>query len=107
MLSDKELPGYLRPNPRPVSRRDRDIDRLPDRGVESSDPLGHLDPERVASSMILNGAPNLIYAQPGPVRLLHIGGDPIYLISQRPDDSLANHRHSAWIGGCNPWSPPA
>jgi hypothetical protein len=49
----------------------------------------------------------LIYAQPGPVRLLHIGGDPIYLISQRPDDSLANHRHSAWIGGCNPWSPPA
>jgi len=34
-------------------------------------------------------------------RLLHIGDDPIYLISQRPDDSLANHRHSAWIGGCD------
>lgn len=33
-------------------------------------------------------------------RLEHIGDDPIYLISQRPDDSLANHRHSAWIGGC-------
>jgi DNA-binding transcriptional LysR family regulator len=33
-------------------------------------------------------------------RLQHIGDDPIYLISQRPDDSLANHRHSAWIGGC-------
>lgn len=33
-------------------------------------------------------------------RLLHIGDDPIYLISRRPDDSLANHRHSAWIGGC-------
>jgi DNA-binding transcriptional LysR family regulator len=33
-------------------------------------------------------------------RLRHIGDDPIYLISQRPDDSLANHRHSAWIGGC-------
>ena len=32
--------------------------------------------------------------------LLHIGDDPSYLISQRPDDSLANHRHSAWIGGC-------
>ena len=46
MLSDKELPGYLRPNPRPVSRRDRGVDRLPDRGIESSDPLGHLDPER-------------------------------------------------------------
>ncbi|MGI5146205.1 LysR family transcriptional regulator [Plantactinospora sp. CA-294935] len=34
-------------------------------------------------------------------RLLHIGDDPIYLVSQRPDDSLANHRHSAWIGGCD------
>jgi DNA-binding transcriptional LysR family regulator len=33
-------------------------------------------------------------------RLVHIGDDPIYLISRRPDDSLANHRHSAWIGGC-------
>lgn len=33
-------------------------------------------------------------------RLLHIGDDPIYLISLQPDDSLANHRHSAWIGGC-------
>jgi len=32
--------------------------------------------------------------------LRHIGDDPIYLISRRPDDSLANHRHSAWIGGC-------
>ena len=46
MFSDKELPSYLRPNPGPVSRRDRGVDRLPDRGVESSDPLGHLDPER-------------------------------------------------------------
>jgi DNA-binding transcriptional LysR family regulator len=33
-------------------------------------------------------------------RLVHIGDDPVYLISQRPDDSLANHRQSAWIGGC-------
>jgi DNA-binding transcriptional LysR family regulator len=33
-------------------------------------------------------------------RLVHLGDDPIYLISQQPDDSLANHRHSAWIGGC-------
>ncbi|GAB3465283.1 LysR family transcriptional regulator [Actinophytocola sediminis] len=32
--------------------------------------------------------------------LRHLTDDPIYLISQRPDDSLANHRHSAWIGGC-------
>jgi hypothetical protein len=46
MLSDKELPGHLRPNPGPISRRHRGIDRLPDRGIESNDPLGHLDPER-------------------------------------------------------------
>src|SRR5262245_21990213 len=34
-------------------------------------------------------------------RLIHLRDDPIYLISLRPDDSLANHRHSAWIGGCD------
>jgi len=33
-------------------------------------------------------------------RLVHITDDPIYLISRRPGDSIANHRHSAWIGGC-------
>jgi DNA-binding transcriptional LysR family regulator len=34
-------------------------------------------------------------------RLVHLRDDPIHLISQRPDDSLVNHRHSAWIGGCD------
>jgi DNA-binding transcriptional LysR family regulator len=33
-------------------------------------------------------------------RLVHVVDDPIYLLSQRPDDSIANHRHSPWIGGC-------
>jgi DNA-binding transcriptional LysR family regulator len=33
-------------------------------------------------------------------RLVHVADDPIYLVSERPDDSIANHRHSAWIGGC-------
>jgi DNA-binding transcriptional LysR family regulator len=33
-------------------------------------------------------------------RLVHVADDPIYLVSQRPDDTIANHRHSAWIGGC-------
>jgi DNA-binding transcriptional LysR family regulator len=33
-------------------------------------------------------------------RLVHVTDDSIYLVSQRPDDSIANHRHSAWIGGC-------
>jgi DNA-binding transcriptional LysR family regulator len=33
-------------------------------------------------------------------RLVHVAYDAIYLVSQRPDDSVANHRHSAWIAGC-------
>ncbi|WP_410657286.1 LysR family transcriptional regulator [Amycolatopsis sp. lyj-112] len=33
-------------------------------------------------------------------RLVYIRDDPIYLVSRRPDDSIANHRHSPWIGGC-------
>jgi DNA-binding transcriptional LysR family regulator len=33
-------------------------------------------------------------------RFVYIGDDSIYLLSQRADDSIANHRHSAWIGGC-------
>ncbi|MFD4637760.1 LysR family transcriptional regulator [Lentzea sp. NPDC058436] len=34
-------------------------------------------------------------------RFVHLGDDPIHLISRRPDDSLAHHRDSAWIGGCD------
>jgi DNA-binding transcriptional LysR family regulator len=33
-------------------------------------------------------------------RLIHIADDPIYLVSRRPNDAIANHRHSPWIGGC-------
>jgi len=33
-------------------------------------------------------------------RLVHVADDAIHLVSQRPDDSVANHRHSPWIGGC-------
>lgn len=33
-------------------------------------------------------------------RLIHIRDDPIYLVSRQPDDSIANHRDSPWIGGC-------
>ena len=33
-------------------------------------------------------------------RLVHVVDDPIYLVSRQPDDSIANHRRSAWIGGC-------
>ena len=33
-------------------------------------------------------------------RMIHVADDPIYLVSRSPDDSIANHRDSAWIGGC-------
>ncbi|MDH2430465.1 LysR family transcriptional regulator [Sphaerisporangium sp. TRM90804] len=33
-------------------------------------------------------------------RLVHLCDDPIHLVSGQADDSIANHRHSAWIGGC-------
>jgi len=33
-------------------------------------------------------------------RLVYLRDDPIYLISQRLDDDIANHRDSLWIGGC-------
>ncbi|NJP35501.1 LysR family transcriptional regulator [Micromonospora thermarum] len=35
------------------------------------------------------------------IRLLHIGDDSLNLLSRQPDDRLANHRDSAWIGGCH------
>ena len=34
-------------------------------------------------------------------RLLHIGDDSLYLLSTRPGDSIADNRHSPWIGGCD------
>ncbi|AZM46939.1 LysR family transcriptional regulator [Streptomyces sp. WAC 06738] len=33
-------------------------------------------------------------------RLVHVADDPVHLISRRPDDSVADHRGSPWIGGC-------
>src|SRR5918994_6671804 len=33
-------------------------------------------------------------------RLVHIADDPMYLVSRRPADSVADYRGSAWIGGC-------
>ncbi len=33
-------------------------------------------------------------------RLAHIGNDRIHLLSRRPDDTVADHRYSPWIGGC-------
>ncbi|KOV85434.1 LysR family transcriptional regulator [Nocardia sp. NRRL S-836] len=34
------------------------------------------------------------------LRVVHLGDDPVHLLSRTPDDRLANHRDSAWIGGC-------
>ncbi len=58
MLSDKELPGHLRPNPRPVSRRDRGVDRPPIAALRAATRWATSTRNGVASSMILNGAPN-------------------------------------------------
>jgi DNA-binding transcriptional LysR family regulator len=33
-------------------------------------------------------------------RLAHVVDDPLHLVSRRPGDSIANHRDSAWVGGC-------
>jgi DNA-binding transcriptional LysR family regulator len=33
-------------------------------------------------------------------RLVRVGDDSIRLVSRRPEDSIASHLHSAWIGGC-------
>ncbi|GLY75579.1 LysR family transcriptional regulator [Actinoallomurus iriomotensis] len=34
------------------------------------------------------------------LRLTHLLDDPLYLISQKPDQRLEDHRDSAWVGGC-------
>lgn len=69
------------------------IDRHP---VEALQMLRHGEID-IALVFRYAGAP----AEEEGCRLVHIGDDPIYLISRRPGDSLANHRHSAWIGGCD------
>jgi DNA-binding transcriptional LysR family regulator len=33
-------------------------------------------------------------------RLTHLLDDPVYLLSDRPDQRLEDHRDSAWVGGC-------
>ena len=34
------------------------------------------------------------------VRLVHLVDDPTYLVSRQPGETLADHRDSTWIGGC-------
>jgi DNA-binding transcriptional LysR family regulator len=33
-------------------------------------------------------------------RLTHLLDDPLYLVSDRPDQRVEDHRDSAWVGGC-------
>ncbi|HEY1177825.1 MAG TPA: LysR family transcriptional regulator [Phytomonospora sp.] len=33
-------------------------------------------------------------------RLAHLLDDPLYLVADRPDQRLEDHRDSAWVGGC-------
>lgn len=39
-------------------------------------------------------------AEDAGIRLIHLLDDPIYLVSQRPGETLDDHRESLWIGGC-------
>ena len=34
------------------------------------------------------------------VRLTHLLDDPLYLVSDRPDQRVEDHRDSGWVGGC-------
>jgi len=34
------------------------------------------------------------------IRLVHLLEDPVYLVSDQPDQRLQDHRDSAWVGGC-------
>jgi DNA-binding transcriptional LysR family regulator len=40
-------------------------------------------------------------AEDEDLRRVPLRDDPIYLISQQPQDNLGNHRDAAWIGGCD------
>jgi DNA-binding transcriptional LysR family regulator len=33
-------------------------------------------------------------------RMVHVADDTVHLVSRRAGESVADHRHSAWIGGC-------
>lgn len=68
------------------------IDRHP---VEALEMLRHGEID-VAVVFRYAGAP----IEDEAFRLFPIGDDPVYLLSTRPDDTIVNHRHSAWIGGC-------
>jgi DNA-binding transcriptional LysR family regulator len=54
---------------------------------------GHID-----VALIFRYAETAAEAQ--DVRLVHLLDDPTYLVSQQPRDTIAGHRDSAWIGGC-------
>jgi DNA-binding transcriptional LysR family regulator len=69
------------------------VDRHP---VESLELLRHGEID-VAIVFRYAGAPD---DEPG-IRSFHLAEDSIYLLSLQPDDTLANHRESAWIGGCD------
>jgi DNA-binding transcriptional LysR family regulator len=69
------------------------IDRHP---VESLELLRHGEVD-VAVVFRYANAP----AESGEFRLVPLGDDPIHLISRRAGDSLADHRESSWIGGCD------
>jgi DNA-binding transcriptional LysR family regulator len=69
------------------------VDRHP---VESLELLRHGEID-VAIVFRHAGAPD----DEAGIRSFPLAEDSIYLLSLQPDDTLANHRESAWIGGCD------
>jgi DNA-binding transcriptional LysR family regulator len=68
------------------------IDRHPDEGLQA------LQRGEVDVALVYRHADDPV--EEDGFRMVHVTDDAIYLVSQQPDDSIANHRHSAWIGGC-------
>ncbi|GIG64367.1 LysR family transcriptional regulator [Phytomonospora endophytica] len=54
---------------------------------------GHVD-----VALIFRGAGDPV--EEDGVRLVHLLDDPLYLVADRPDQRLEDHRDSAWVGGC-------
>jgi DNA-binding transcriptional LysR family regulator len=66
--------------------------------VHPGDALNLLRDGKVDVAVIFRG-PDTPLEQEG-FRLVHLLDDPVYLLSREPDQSLADHRDSLWVGGC-------
>ena len=56
--------------------------------------------EEATGATLLQRVGRGIRLTPEGVRLVHLLDDPLYLISRKRRDTIAAHRDSAWVGGC-------